>query len=404
MIYHTIIIGGGPAGLMASNVLEKNNINYLLLEKNEKCGKKLLLTGGRRCNVTNHLSIRDFIDTLTFKHKRFLYSALTNFSGQDVIRFFDMHGLRLVLENNFKYFPETEKSLSVLEALMKDLKPEHIIYQQAVKELHQEEDLFKVVTKTDTYYAKHVVVATGSNSFPSTGSSGDGLVFAKHLNINYIPFTPAETHVYSAQIKTSFKALQGVSLLQRLVKIKHQKTAYQGDLLFTHFGLSGPVIMHLSEFIYEDIEKHGSSILTFSFVDQTKEEILDDLKSDGSLFLHKKLESYTTKKIIDTIFETLAIEKKKIAETNKKDMNLILDMLTQFEVIIDKVEDKEKAYVNKGGIDTKALDPKSMEVKTIKNLYFIGETTDLHGPIGGYNITIALSTGHLAANHILKHK
>jgi predicted Rossmann fold flavoprotein len=404
MIYHTIIIGGGPAGLMASNVLENNNINYLLLEKIEKCGKKLLLTGGRRCNVTNHLSIRDFIDTLTFKHKRFLYSALTNFSGQDVIRFFDMHGLRLVLESNFKYFPETEKSLSVLEALMKDLKPEHIIYQQAVKELHQEEDLFKVVTKTDTYYANHVVVATGSNSFPSTGSSGDGLVFAKHLNINYIPFTPAETHVYSSQIKTSFKALQGVSLLQRLVKIKHQKTSYQGDLLFTHFGLSGPVIMHLSEFIYEDIEKHGSSILTFSFVDQTKEEILDELKSDGSLFLHKKLESYTTKKIIDTIFETLAIEKKKIAETNKKDMSLILDMLTQFEVTIDKVEDKEKAYVNKGGIDTKALDPKSMEVKTIKNLYFIGETTDLHGPIGGYNITIALSTGHLAANHILKLK
>jgi len=404
MIYHTIIIGGGPSGLMASNVLEKNNINYRLLEKNEKCGKKLLLTGGRRCNVTNHLSIRDFIDTLTFKHKRFLYSALTNFSGQDVIRFFDMHGLRLVLENNFKYFPETEKSLSVLEALMKDLKPEHIIYQQAVKELHQEKDLFKVVTKTDTYYAKHVVVATGSNSFPSTGSSGDGLVFAKHLNINYIPFTPAETHVYSAQIKTSFKVLQGVSLPQRLVKIKNQKISYQGDLLFTHFGLSGPVIMHLSEFIYEDIEKHGSSILTFSFVDQTKEEILDDLKSDGSLFLHKKLESYTTKKIIDTIFETLAIEKKKIAETNKTDMNLIIDMLTQFEVIIDKVEDKEKAYVNKGGIDTKALDPKSMEVKTIKNLYFIGETTDLHGPIGGYNITIALSTGHLAANNILKHK
>jgi predicted Rossmann fold flavoprotein len=281
MIYHTIIIGGGPAGLMASNVLENNNINYLLLEKNEKCGKKLLLTGGRRCNVTNHLSIRDFIDTLTFKHKRFLYSALTNFSGQDVIRFFDMHGLRLVLENNFKYFPETEKSLSVLEALLKDLKPEHIIYQQAVKELHQEEDLFKVVTKTDTYYAKHVVVATGSNSFPSTGSSGDGLVFAKHLNINYIPFTPAETHVYSAQIKTSFKVLQGVSLPQRLVKIKNQKISYQGDLLFTHFGLSGPVIMHLSEFIYEDIEKHGSSILTFSFVDKTKEEILDDLKSDG---------------------------------------------------------------------------------------------------------------------------
>ena len=403
MIYHTIIIGGGPAGLMAANVLEKNNLNYLLLEKNEKCGKKLLLTGGRRCNVTNHLSIRDFIDTLTFKHKRFLYSVLTQFSGQDVIRFFDLHGLRLVLENNFKYFPETEKSLSVLEALIKDIKPNHIKYQQAVKELHQEEDIFKVVTKTDVFYAKHVVVATGSNSFPSTGSSGDGLVFAKHLNINHFPFTPAETHVYSSQITSSFKALQGVSLPQRVVTIKKQKISYQGDLLFTHFGLSGPAIMHLSEFIYTDIQEHGSSLLTFSFVDKTKEEILEHLQSDSASFIHKQLESFTTKKIIDVIFETLNIEKKKIAETKKQDLNRILDMLTAFEVVIDKVEDKEKAYVNKGGIDTKALDPKSMEVKAIKHLYFIGEVTDLHGPIGGYNITIALSTGHLAASHIIKH-
>ena len=401
MIYQAIIIGGGPAGLMAANILERHKISYVLLEKNEKCGKKLLLTGGRRCNVTNHLSIRDFIDTLTFKHKRFLYSALTKFSGQDMINFFDVHGLKLILENNFKYFPETEKSLSVLEALMKDINPNHIKYQQAVKELHRENEQFKVVTKTDTFFAKHVVVATGSNSFPSTGSSGDGLVFAKHLNINYKPFTPAETHIYSNQIKTSYKALQGVSLSQRVVTLKQQKISYQGDLLFTHFGLSGPVIMHLSEYIYDDISENGVSIISFSFVDKTKDEILSEILSDGNQYLHKKLEAFTTKKIIDIIFESLNMEKKKIAETKKQDLNRLLDMLTQFEVIVDKVEDKEKAYVNKGGIDTKALDPKSMEVKDIKHLYFIGEVTDLHGPIGGYNITIALSTGHLAASHIV---
>ncbi|AUD66066.1 hypothetical protein BK011_10340 [Tenericutes bacterium MZ-XQ] len=401
MIYHTIIIGGGPGGLMAANVLEKNNINYLLLEKNEKCGKKLLLTGGRRCNVTNHLSVRDFIDTLTFKHKRFLYSALSQFGSQDVISFFEVHGLKLVLENNFKYFPETEKSLSVLESLLKDIKPNHIKYQQAVRELHKESDVFKLVTKTDTFYAKHVVVATGSNSFPSTGSSGDGLVFAKHLGINYHEFTPAETHVYSSQIKENFKALQGVSLSQRLVTLKQQKISYQGDLLFTHFGLSGPVIMHLSEFIYDDVMNNGKSIVSFSLVDKTKDEIMDDLMKSGDQFIIKKLESFTTKKVVGVIVETLRIENKKVAEIKKQDLNHIVDMLTQFEVVIDKVEDKEKAYVNKGGIDTKNLNPKSMEVKTIKNLFFVGEVTDLHGPIGGYNITIALSTGHLAATHIV---
>ena len=403
MIYQTIIIGGGPAGLMAANVFEKHNVNYLLLEKNEKCGKKLLLTGGRRCNVTNHLSVRDFIDTLTFKHKRFLYSALSQFGSQEVISFFDTHGLKLVLENNFKYFPETEKSLSVLESLVKDINPRHIRYQQAVKELHKENDVFKLVTKSDTFYAKHVIVSTGSNSFPSTGSSGDGLIFAKHLDIDYHPFTPAETHVYSQQIKQEYKDLQGVSLTNRVVTIKQQKISYQGDLLFTHFGLSGPVIMHLSEFIYEDIDKNGKSILNFSLVEKSKEIILSEIAQSGAQLIHKKLEDYTTKRIVDVILSKLDIQTKKIAEIKKNDLINIVDMLTQFEVIIDRVEDKEKAYVNKGGIDIKALDPKSMEVKSIKNLYFAGEITDLHGPIGGYNITIALSTGHLAASHIIKH-
>ncbi len=403
MIYNTIIIGGGPAGLMAANVFEKNKASYMLLEKNEKCGKKLLLTGGRRCNVTNHLSVRDFIDTLTFKHKKFLYHALTTFGSKDVIDFFNVHGLELVLENGFKYFPKTEKSLSVLESLTKDLNPNNIMYQQAVKEIHQEEGLFKVVTKTDVFYTNHVIVAVGSNSFPSTGSSGDGLVFAKHLGVEYKDFTPAETHIYSDEIKSQYKELQGVSLTQRKVSIKNMKITYQGDLLFTHFGLSGPVIMHLAEFIYDDILNQEKSVLEFSLVDVSDDEMLRSILSDSHLFIHKKLEDFTTKRIIDVILTNLNITTKKIAEMKKSDVMLIVNKLTHFQISIDKVEDKEKAYVNKGGIDVKALNPKSMEVKHIKNLYFVGETTDLHGPIGGYNITIALSTGHLAATHILGH-
>jgi predicted flavoprotein YhiN len=159
--------------------------------------------------------------------------------------------------------------------------------------------------------------------------------------------------------------------------------------------------MHLSEFIYDDVMNNGKSIVSFSLVDKTKDEIMDDLMKSGDQFIIKKLESFTTKKVVGVIVETLRIENKKVAEIKKQDLNHIVDMLTQFEVVIDKVEDKEKAYVNKGGIDTKILNPKSMEVKTIKNLFFVGEVTDLHGPIGGYNITIALSTGHLAATHIV---
>jgi len=401
MIYDAIIIGGGPAGLMAANQLELANINYLLLEKNENCGKKLLLTGGRRCNVTNHLSLRDFIDTLTFKHKRFLYPALKTFNGVDVLSFFKKHNLEFVLENNFKYFPITEKSLSVLEALMQDINDTHIKYHQSVKEIHRENDYYRLVTKDETYLTKNVIVATGSNSFPSTGSSGDGLVFAKHLGINYFDFTPAETHVYSNQIKETYKDLRGVSLTQRKVKIRNLKIAYQGDLLFTHFGLSGPVIMHLSEFIDEDIRMNGHSIIEFPFIEMTQESLFNELQKDNHKLLHKILETYTTKRIVEVILSNLNIESKKIIEMKKSDLNKVCESFTAFQVIIDRVEDKEKSYVNKGGIDTKSLDPKSMEVKSYPGLYFIGEVTDLHGPIGGYNITIALSTGYLSSNHII---
>lgn len=401
MIYDAIIIGGGPAGLMAANQFEKNNLKFLLLEKNEKCGKKLLLTGGRRCNVTNHLSVRDFIDTLTFKHKKFLYPALETFGAHQVISFFDAHGLELVLENNFKYFPKTEKSLSVLDALTKDIKDHHIKYNQSVKEIHRKGVLYRVLTRDDEYFSKNIIVATGSNSFPSTGSSGDGLVFAKHLGINYFDFSPAETHVYSKQIKDEFIELQGVSLSQTTVKIRHLKKSYKGDLLFTHFGLSGPVIMHLAEFIDQDIKENYQSIIEFSIVDMNFDQMIHELDAQKDKQLHKVLEIYTTKRIVEVLLKYLNIESKKIIEIKKKDLNKVCTLFTAFEVIVDKVEDKEKAYVNKGGIDTKELDPKSMQVKSSKGLYFIGETTDLHGPIGGYNITIALSTGYLAAQDII---
>ncbi len=401
MIYDAIIVGGGPAGLMAANQFELAHLNYLLLEKNEKCGKKLLLTGGRRCNVTNALSVRDFIDTLTFKHKRFLYPALQTFNRKQVIAFFKAHQLDLVLENHFKYFPKTEKSLSVLEALLADIKSDHLKFHQNVKAIHKEDSYYKLITKDHTYLAKHVIVATGSNSFPSTGSSGDGLVFAKHLGIHYFPFTPAETHVYSNQITRDYIELQGASISDIPVKIKHLNISYQGDLLFTHFGLSGPVIMHLSEFIDQDIRENGQSIIEFPLIHMTFESLYAYIQSNPHKYLHHLLENHTTKRIVTVVLKQLLIPSKKIVEMKKADIHKICQAFTSFQVLIDNVQVKEKAYVNKGGIDTKALYPQSMEVKQYKGLYFVGEVTDLHGPIGGYNITIALSTGYLAANHII---
>lgn len=396
-----IIIGGGPAGLMAANELEKANIPYLLLEKNEKCGKKLLITGGKRCNVTNHLPLKTFIDTLTFKHKRFLYPALTAFGPQDVLRFFSEHNLEFILENHFKYFPETEKSASVLEAMIESLNPDSIKYKESVKTIHPTDDGYEVITKEHTYEASYVIVATGSNSYPGTGSSGDGLVFAKHLNIPYIDFTPAETHVYSDQIKSSFLTLKGVSLSQVVVHLPQLKIKHQGDLLFTHFGLSGPVIMHLSEFIYEDIVKHGQSIVDIHVLPFHEDELFQILLKEKTQKIHKVLESYTTKRLVEVILDYLDIPSKKMMEMKHKDIRRVAQTMTRFSISVDRVEVTEKAYVNKGGIDTKALNPHTFETKAYPGLYFIGETTDLHGPIGGYNITIAMSGGVASTHHIM---
>lgn len=401
MTYDVIIIGGGPAGLMAANQLEKTNINYVLLEKNEQVGKKVLLTGGKRCNVTNNLSVRDFIDTLTIQNKKFIYPALKQFGPQEILAFFKENGLELILENNFKYFPETGKSSDVLEVLTHTIHKDHIKFGQSVKKIEKLEDYYEITTNHTVFHGRFVIVATGSNSYPQVGSSGDGLKFAEHLGIPYKSFTPAETSIYSKQVVDDFKSLRGTSLTQTHVSIKGTKIAYVGDLLFTHVGLSGPVIMHLSEFIYEDIVENGKSTITFGFINKTEEELYNILIENKNKLLHKVLEDYTSKRIVEVVLALKNIVSIKIAEMKKKDLMYICNFFTKYEFVIDSVEDYKRAYVNKGGIDLKVLDPKSMEVKTHPNLYFIGETTDLHGPIGGYNITIALSTGYLASHDII---
>ena len=401
MIYDVIVIGGGPAGLMTCGVLNKKGINYLLLEKNEKLGKKLLITGGKRCNVTNNLNVDDFISSLTMKHKRFLYGALNDYGPKDVLEYFKDNGLNLILENNLKYFPETNKSSSVLEVLKRNIDLKKVRLNSYVKRIVKEEDIFIISTIDNTYKSKKLVVATGSNSYPATGSSGDGLLFAKQLGIDYKKFTPAETHVYSEYVTNNLPDLQGVSLVNTKVRILGTKIENTGGLVFTHFGVSGPTILHSAEFIYEELQNRNVSI-AFGLTEKSKEEVINMIeqgKQDNRLIL-KILERLTTKRLSRKVLELSNIENKNIKEISKKDINKIVELLTNFTIPIDRVQSKEKAFVNAGGIITKGLNPKTMESKKVPGLYFIGETVDIHGPIGGFNVTIALSTGYKCGNNI----
>ena len=402
MIYDAIIIGGGPAGLMASNVLENNHINYLLLEKNERVGKKLLISGGKRCNVTNNLTIENFIGSLNFKHKKFLYHALKRFGSNDVIEFFRKHQLNLVLEENLKYFPETQMSSSVLEALLNDIKPQHIKLHNSVKKINLENNIYIIQTANDIFQSKNIIIATGSNSYPTTGSSGDGIVLIKPFNIDYIPFTPAETHVFSKEVIEHYKDLQGVSLENTLFKIIGTHKTYTGGMIFTHFGLSGPAVMHASEDIYK-LLLEGKVHVSFPLVSQSREQLrhIVNVPQYMKTKLQTLLENLTTKRLAKKVCELAKVENKHISELSKKELNRVIEYLINFIIEIDSVQTRDLSFVNAGGILTSELNPKTMESKKYEGLYFAGETLDLHGPIGGFNITIALSTGHLCATSII---
>lgn len=399
-MFECIIIGGGPAGLMCAHTLAKENIDYLLLEKNEKVGKKLLISGNKRCNVTNNKEVEDFISDLTIKNKKFLYSSLYTFGPREVIEFFKQLNVPLTLENDLKYFPTSNKAQSILDALLSNIGENKIHTNQTVKKIVKEENHFVIHTKEKTYKSKNVVIATGSQSFPNTGSSGDGLLFAKDLNIEYKEFTPAETHVYSTQIVRDFKELKGLSYKAVTVTIKNTKLSYKHDILFTHLGLSGPVIYHLSEFIYSE-SKNGNNKILINFTDKAKNQIIESLKTSTGT-INQYFNKYFTKKHTKEVLSYMRFDKQNIKDLNKDEMLQIAIYLTEYEVIINKVESKERSYVNKGGILTKELSPYSFESKKYKGLYFIGETTDIHGPIGGYNITIALSSGMLSALDIIE--
>jgi hypothetical protein len=395
-----IIIGGGPAGLMCAHQFSKHGVDFILLEKSEKVGKKLLISGNKRCNVTNNKDVEEFVDDLTIKNKKFLYSSLYTFGPSQVLSFFDELGVSMKLENNLKYFPESNKAQSILDALLTTIDEKNIFISESVHKIVKEQDYYVVYSSEETYKTKNVVIATGSNSFPATGSSGDGLLFAKDLNIKYDAFTPAETHVYSSQSIKDFEELKGLSYPKVTVTINNTRINFKHDILFTHLGLSGPVIYHLSEFIYEELQK-GNNEVSINFVNKTKETVINEMRfGDQKIKLY--LNQYFTKKHVKTLMSQMKLTKLHLSELNRDEIEMVATYLTGYIVKIDKVEAREKSYVNKGGVLTSELSPYNLESKNNKGVYFIGETTNLHGPIGGYNITIALSTALTASLDIIE--
>lgn len=394
-----VIIGGGPAGLMAAYQLQEAQVDYILLEKNPLLGKKLLITGQGRCNVTNHLNTNQFINQLTLPHRKFLYSTLSTFGTTEVVTFFAENKVPLYQDGDLKYFPKSNKAIDIRDVFSNKVL-ENTRLNTEVKSISYK-NKFIIKTNNDTYEARKVIVATGSKSFPKTGSNGNVMKFAQSLGIQTTEFYPAETSVYSAFVQRNKDRLQGIAIQNSVVALKNTKHKHTGDLLFTHFGLSGPAIFHLSETIYHEL-KNGNNVLEVSLSNAAENLVANQLENaDPKLHILKFLEQYTIKRLAKFLLSCLQMENVKIASISQKKKEQIMDALFRFNIKIDKVEDCDKAYVNGGGVLVKELNPKSFESKLIPGLYFIGEAVDIHGPIGGFNITIALSSGMSASSHIL---
>ena len=416
-----VVIGGGPAGMMAAITSAKQGNDVILLEKMKTCGRKLLITGKGRCNITSSLPMDKFIENIP-ENGKFLYSAFKNFTNQDIIMILKTNNVPVKEERGNRIFPVSDKSLDVLKAFENEMKKNNVkIYTEVeVKEIQIEDNTVCKVTyinknnnNKEELAADKVILATGGKSYPLTGSTGDGYKIAKKLghtvtkiNGSLVPLISKKEDLQLCQ------EMQGLSLRNismKIVDVEKNKKIYEdfGELLFTHFGVSGPTILSSSAHIlrYKNVEEllqKGNIKLQIDLKPALSEEKLDlRLLRDFEKFKNKQiinsLYELLPRKIIEPVIQKANIKKeKRINEITKKERESLVRVIKCFEITISGFRPIEEAIITRGGISTKEINPKTMESKLIKGLYFAGEIIDVDAYTGGFNLQIAYSTGYTA--------
>ena len=408
-----IVIGGGPAGMMAAITAAENGNEVLIIEKMSSFGKKLLITGKGRCNITSSLYMSEFIKN-TPGNGTFLYSAFQNYTNTDIIEFLKKQGLDTKEERGNRIFPITDKSIDVLNCFIKRIKELKIqckLETTVEKILIKNNEILGVRTNSEIIQADKVILATGGKSYPLTGSTGDGYVIASELGHKVIAIKPSlvPLEVYE---KEECKNLQGLSLRNVGIKIideSKKKLIYEdfGEMIFTHFGISGPTILSGSAHLvrYKEIESLLKSKKIKLQIDlksaltegQLDERVLRDFKEFKNKQFKHSLDKLLPQKMIATIIKLSEIsENKRVNEITKEERKRLIYLLKNFELTIKKFRPVEEAIITSGGINTKEINPKTMESKLIKGLYFAGEIIDVDAYTGGFNLQIAYSTGYTA--------
>lgn len=401
MKFDGIVVGGGPAGMFAAITAAKNGANVLLLERNDRLGKKLLITGKGRCNVTNHCSWQEVMQNIP-RNGRFLFSALENFPPEEIESFFENAGCALKVERGNRVFPVSDKSQSVLDALKNELRKTHVTVKTArVRSLLIEDDrIIGVQTDTENFYANWVILATGGLSYPTTGSTGDGYRMAEEVGHTV---TALEGSLVPLCVEgPDCPDMQGLSLRNVAVKLLDGKgkILYKdfGELLFTHFGLSGPMALSASA----HLKGEGCQLIIDlkPALDEAKlnDRILRDLQMYQNRTMENALTDLLPRSMIPVVLRRAEIDSQLQANSLKKEQRrAIVTLLKNFSFTISGKRPVEEAIITTGGIKVGEVNPKTMESKKLPGLYFAGEILDCDAYTGGFNLQIAWATAYAAA-------
>ncbi len=403
-MYDVIVVGGGASGLMAAGTAASYGKSTLLIEKMQRTGRKILVTGKGRCNVTNNCDIETFLAN-TVSNPKFLYSALRQFSSQDTMQFFESLGVPLKTERGNRVFPISDRAMDIADALAAYCKQNGVkVLTDTVVDVLFEGDSAKGVQTQNNgaIEANSVIIATGGLSYSRTGSTGDGYKFAKKLGHSII-----EPRASLVGLKTKDKdclEMQGLSLKNTalcLKNAKNGKTVYSdmGEMLFTHFGVSGPMVLSASAYIPDNprdyyIEIDLKPALSFEKLD---ERLSRDFAENINKDLINSLDALLPKKMIPIVIKRSGIDPhKKINQITKAQRSALCEQIKKMRFDILDREDIEGAIITAGGVSTAEISPKTMESKIVKGIYFTGEIIDVDACTGGFNLQIAFSTGYLA--------
>lgn len=412
LIYDVIVIGGGPSGLMASITAGEYNAKTLLIEKGRKLGKKLAISGGGRCNVTNRLPEDELIRHIPGNGK-FLYSPFSVFNNYDIIAFFEKHGVELKEEDHGRMFPVTNSAKTVVNTLINLLHTLNVEIRMQTSVIsidYGETEHTVTLNNEEKVKTKAIIIASGGKAVPHTGSTGDGYKWAEKAGHTITTLYPTEVALTSNELFITNKSLQGLTLRDVSLSVLNKKgkpiITHQMDMIFTHFGISGPAVLRCSQFVVKELMKGGTSVkmeidlLPSTNMDQLTKDILKRMKENPKKEIKSILKGIVPERFLLHLFDKSNIlPDEKAANISHEKVRAVIYDLKQFTFSVTGSLPLDKAFVTGGGVSIKEIIPKTMQSKITEKLYFCGEILDIHGYTGGYNITSALVTGRLAGMH-----